>query len=514
MRRLPLALLTGIAVLYLAPIAAAALISGTVRSADGNKLVVAATTGRTQTFNVPESATVTLDGRRAALADLQEGHRVSVYTNDAGSVTQVRARSAAAAAPVGSPVPERRPDASATPASREPVSSASTGEWSQYGGPERDNRSPDTGLLKSWPSGGPPLLYTATGLGSGYSSVALSDGKVLTMGGRGDDECVIALDLETGEEVWATRVGTTRPDGTGPGPRGTPTIDGERVYALGANGDLACLELSNGTVVWSGNILREFGGNNITWGISESVLIDGDRVICTPGGKRATMAALDKATGRTVWTSKAPGDPPAAYSSAIAVEAGGARQYVNFTHSGVIGVRANNGDFLWNNSASANGTANCSSPLFYKGHVFSASGYGTGGALVKLTGGRGRGGAELVYKTNEMVNHHGGMVIVGDYLYGADDGSLRCLDVMTGKLQWRDRSVGKGSIVYADGHVILRSEQGPVALVEATPEGYREQGRFDQPNRSNYNSWSHPVVAEGRLFLRDQDKLLVYDLRE
>jgi outer membrane protein assembly factor BamB len=378
----------------------------------------------------------------------------------------------------------------------------------------RENRSPDTGLLEEWPSGGPSLVYRAENLGVGYSSVSVADGKVLTMGSRGDDEYVIALDAATGDEAWSTRIGRTRRDGMGDGPRGTPTIDGDKVYALGANGDLACLQLASGTPVWNGNILAEFEGNNIGWGISESVLIDGDKLICTPGGRKGTMVALNKATGSTIWAAQAPGNPQAAYASAIAVDIGGVRQYVNFTHSALISVRADNGDFLWANNAAANGTANCSAALAYEDYVFASSGYGQGCALVKVTGGRGRSGAELVYQNKEMRNHHGGMVLNGKYLYGTDEGVMKCLDVTTGQVMWQDRSVGKGAVVYADGRIILRSEGGPVAMMDATPDGYRERGRFDQPNRSNNAAWAHPVVVDGRLYLRDQGILLVYDLRQ
>jgi outer membrane protein assembly factor BamB len=492
---------------------AAGLISGTVRSVDGNsgKLVVETSGGKAQTLSVPDDVEVTLDNKKVKLADIAAGLRVSVTTADTGAVTRVRARSAAApsATPRAKPTPEARRNEPAAAA----TSRTDTG-WTQYAGPGRDNKSAETGLLQAWAPEGPPLVWTARNLGMGYSSVSVSDGKVLTMGSRGDDEYVIAVDLASGDEVWSTRIGRTRPDGAGGGPRGTPTIDGDKVYALGANGDLACLNLDGGRRVWGGNILQEFGGNNIGWGISESPLVDGERVIVTPGGRNGTMVALNKNTGKTLWKAQTPGNPAAAYASAIAFDFDGVRQYVNFTHAGVIGVKADDGQFLWGNGASANGTANCSTPLHHNGHVFSASAYSTGGALVKLTGGSGRVSAELVYKTRQLENHHGDMVIIDGYLYGTDGGSLLCLDVMTGDVKWQNRSVGKGAVVYADGRIILRSEQGPVALVEATPDGYREHGRFDQPNRSNQAAWPHPVVADGKLFLRDQANLLCYNLRE
>jgi outer membrane protein assembly factor BamB len=385
--------------------------------------------------------------------------------------------------------------------------------WPQFCGPDRENISADTGLLTEWPQDGPPLAWTARGVGAGYSSVSVADGVLFTMGSDGRDEFVICLSAEDGSILWKKANGKARGDGMGDGPRSTPTIDGDRVYALGANGDLSCRQIDSGEVVWQVNILKEFDSNNIGWGISESVLIDGDRLICTPGGQEATLAALDKTTGKTLWKASVPGGGPAAYSSPIVVEAGGVRQYVTFIHQGVVGVRADDGKFLWMDRNSANGTANCANILFGADHVFSSSGYGTGGALVKLTSSEGETSAELVYHTNDLKVHHGGMVLLDGYVYGSDEGVLTCMDFLTGDIQWQNRSVGKGALTYADGHLYLRSESGPVALVQATPDEYIEKGRFNQPDRSGNASWPYPVVAGGRLYLRDQELLLAYDLK-
>jgi len=393
-----------------------------------------------------------------------------------------------------------------------PAPAAETG-WNQFGGPQRDNRSPDEGLARRWPDEGPALLATTTLCGVGYSSVSLADGAVLTMGSRGDDERVICLDEATLEERWATTIGTTRPDGMGAGPRGTPTIVGDAVYALGANGDLACLSLADGRVRWAGNVLANSGATNITWGISESPLVDGGRVIVTPGGPGGTMVAVDAKSGRLVWRAAVPGDPAAGYASIIVVETGGLRQYVNFVHSGVIGVRADSGQWIWGNDASANGTANCSSPVVWRGHVFSASGYGKGGALVRLAGDRRGVAATLAYTTKDMKSHHGGLVVDGDHVYGTDDSLFTCLDLRTGRVAWQHRSVGKGAVVWADGLLVLRGEEGPVVLVECSPRGYVERGRFTPAQRSDRPAWPHPVIANGKLWLRDQEMLAVYDLR-
>ena len=332
------------------------------------------------------------------------------------------------------------------------------------------------------------------------------------MGNQGDDETVLALVEATGKPLWVAKTGgRAYHEGQGNGPRGTPTIDDDRVYALGANGDLVCLGAAKGEVVWHQNILSEYGGNNITWGISESVLVDGNHVICCPGGKQATMVALDKMTGRPVWRSLVQGTPQAAYSSPIVVDSGGERMYVNYVHTAVVAVRAQDGTVLWGNNQSANGTANCSTPLYADGQIFTASGYGTGGAMFKLLDG---GKAELGYTTKEMVNHHGGMVVLDGYIYGFDEQILKCLELKTGKVIWKDRSVGKGSLTYADGHLYLRGENGPVALCVAKTQGCEERGRFDPPNRSDRPAWSHPVVCNGRLYLRDMDSLVAYNIKK
>ena len=395
------------------------------------------------------------------------------------------------------------------------VSASSDGDWNQFRGPNRDNLSTEKGLLASWPDQGPPQAWSAQGIGEGYSAVSISNGRVYTMGNIGQEEKVICLDLASGREIWSSTNGQAYREGQGNGPRGTPSVVDGRVYSLGANGDLSCMDAQSGQQQWRKNILNEFGGSNITWGISESVLVDGDKVICTPGGQRATMVALNRNTGNVVWTAAVPTSPKAGYASPIAIEVGGVRQYVNFTHGGVVGVRASDGRVMWGQRESANGTANCSTPVFYDGSIFSASGYDTGGSLFRLQSRNGQTMSEVAYSTKEMKNHHGGMVVLNGYLYGSSDpGILKCIELRSNRVVWQNRSVGKAAVSYADGHLYVRSEQGPVALVEATPNGYEEKGRFDQPQRSGRPSWSHPVIANGKLFLRDMDNLLAYDIRE
>jgi len=387
-------------------------------------------------------------------------------------------------------------------------------DWPAWRGPQRTGISIETGLLSEWPEAGPKHLWKATGLGAGFSTPTVAGGVIYVMGNRDGQELVLALDAAAeGKELWATPLGAVRHEGGGyPGPRCSPTVDGDRVYALGMNGDLACLQARTGKIVWKRDLTADFGGAVPNWGYSESVLIDGPWLLCTPGGQQATIAALSKATGKTVWEAKV-GDA-AGYSSIIKAQIQGLKQYVQLTAAGLIGVDARNGKFLWRNDAMANGTANCSTPLCVGDRVFAASGYGTGGGLVEVQRTTNGFDAREVYFTRQMKNHHGGMVVLDGYLYGCNDpGLLSCLDFATGEVKWNDRGSGKCSLTCADGMLYARSEDGTVSLVEATPLGFKLHGRFKEPERSDDPSWPHPVVANGRLYLRDQDKLFCYDVK-
>jgi outer membrane protein assembly factor BamB len=388
-------------------------------------------------------------------------------------------------------------------------------DWPQWQGPHRTNVSDETGLLKQWPAAGPALLWKAKGLGEGFSTPSVAGGRIYVMGNRGGKEYVIALDEDNGRQLWATATGRVRNGGGGyPGPRCTPTVDGDRVYALGLNGDLVCLDVSLGQERWRKDLAADFGGRPGNWGYSESPLIDGEKLVCTPGGPTATLVALNKLTGATVWQCPVPSGEPAAYASAVTADVGGQRQYVQFLSRGVGGVSAADGQFLWRYDRPANGTANCSTPVFHDNQVFAASGYGTGGGLARLTRKGDETRAQQVYDTRSMKNHHGGFVLVNGCVYGANDpNQLVCLDFATGQVKW-DHRAGKGSIAYADGRLYYRDQDVPMLLIEASPGGYVEKGRFDQSDRSSQPAWPHPVIANGRLYLRDQDVLLCYDVQD
>jgi outer membrane protein assembly factor BamB len=390
---------------------------------------------------------------------------------------------------------------------------ASAADWPQWRGPKRDGHSPETGLLQEWPAGGPPRVWKTNGLGAGYSSVAVASERIFTMGDRADSSFVHALDLQ-GNPLWSAKVGKPGGGGGYPGPRCTPAVDGDFVYALGQHGDLVCVQASNGQDVWRKNLRKDFGGQVGGWGYSESPLIDGEQLICTPGGQQGTLLALNKKTGAKTWQSFQWKDS-AEYVSPIVTEIAGTRQYIQLTGDSLGGVAADSGKVLWRASRKGS-TAIIPTPVFHEDHVYVTSGYSVGCNLFKVTATGGSFKAEQVYDNNVMVNHHGGVILLGEHLYGYSDGKgWVCQNFKTGEMVWSDKKLGKGSIAYADGHFYLRSEgsKGTVALIEATPTAYVERGRFDQPDRSGKESWPHPVIAGGCLYLRDQDVLLCYDIK-
>jgi len=327
------------------------------------------------------------------------------------------------------------------------------------------------------------------------------------MGLRGDREFIIAFDIANGKEVWATPQGKAFRNDRGDGPRGTPTIDGDRLYALGGDGDLSSLDLKTGKVVWTMNVLSKFGGENIKWGISESPLVIGDKVLVNAGGPGASIVALKKTDGTLIWKSQS---DEAGYSSAIPVEIGGTTQVIFFTGNRALGLDVSDGKLLWEYKRPSNDVANVATPVVRANRVFISSDYGTGGGLVEI---KADGKAQEVYFTKEMRNHHATSILIGDHLYGFSSSILTAMRFDTGVVAWRDRSVGKGSLTYADGNLYAFSENGVVGLVEADPTAYREKGRF-RIQQGSLPTWTHPVVAGGRLYLRDQDTIYAFDVKE
>jgi outer membrane protein assembly factor BamB len=388
-------------------------------------------------------------------------------------------------------------------------------DWPQWRGPLRDDISTETGLLKQWPAGGPPLAWKATGLGEGYSGVSVVGGRIYTMGDLGEASFLLALDAANGKVIWSTKVG--KAGGNYPGPRCTPSVDGDQVIVLGQFGDLVCVSAADGKERWRHNLQSEFGGKMMSgWGYAESPLVDDGKVICTPGGGQGTMIALDKKTGAVAWRCKEWKDN-AAYASIIIATINDVRQYVQLTDASVAGVSPKDGSLLWR-APRPGKTAVIPTPIFADDSVYVTSSYNIGCNLFKVEKTGSGFAARQVYENKEMKNQHGGVVKVGDYLYGHSDGKgWICQNFKTGEVVWVEKDkLPKGSLSCADSMLYLRAESGPgtVVLLEPTPKGWTEKGRFDQPDRSKKNSWPHPVVSGGCLYLRDSDMLLCYDVKQ
>ncbi len=402
------------------------------------------------------------------------------------------------------------------------ISIASASDWPQWRGPDRNGLSEEKGFLKEWPKAGPNLVWKASDIGRGYSTPAVVGDRLYVLGSEGtENEFVEALSAKDGKKLWSTRlgkVGKPKQNPNFPTARSTPTIEGEIVYALGSDGDLACLQASSGRVQWQKNLQNEFAGKPGIWAYSESPLIDGDKLVCTPGGSNATMVALNKKTGDVIWKCATPEADDAAYSSSIIVEAGGTRQYVQLLQKGLVGVDSKTGKPLWRYSKPVSVyDANIPTPVSGGDTIYVGSA-GTGGGAVRITSKDGKLGPEPLYFGPKYPTAIGGAVKVGDYLYGCSGQALECVEFTTGKVKWEERSVAPGSICYADGLLFVHGENGEVALVEATPDGYHEKGRFaptEQPAKANgmEKAWAYPVAANGRLYIRDHSSLWCYNIK-
>jgi outer membrane protein assembly factor BamB len=391
-------------------------------------------------------------------------------------------------------------------------------DWPQWRGPNRDGKSADTGLLKQWPADGPKLLWTARGLGQGYGSISGKGDRLYAIGDLPDANYLMALAADGGKVVWSTKVGKAGkcgpPGWEFAGPRCTPTVDGDRVFAVDQWGEFVCVNAADGREQWRRNYLKDLGAEKPPeWGYSESPLVDGDQVVVTPGGPKGAVVALNKKTGDLIWQSKEFTDA-AQYASIVLAEIGGVRQYVQLTAANVVGLSPKDGSVLWKAPRKGN-VAVIPTPIVAGNDVYVTSGYGVGCNLFKVTVNDGKFLAEEVYANKVMASHHGGAVLVGTQLYGYSEGKgLTCQDLKTGEALWAEKEkIKKGCVSFADGLLYCREEDsGTMILVEASPAGFAEKGRFSQPDRATEKAWSHPSIANGRLYLRDQDLLLCYDV--
>jgi outer membrane protein assembly factor BamB len=396
---------------------------------------------------------------------------------------------------------------------------AAAADWPQFRGPQRTAISQETGLLQSWPAGGPKMLWRADDLGHGYGSVAVVGDRAYVVANRGmGSEYVTALSVADGSRIWSTEMGPVgKPDQEPPyaSARSTPTVVGDVLYALSSNGDLVSIQTATGEILWRKNLLQDFAGQSGRWAYAESPLIDGDVLIVTPGGAEASIVALNRTTGETIWKSAVPGGEPAAFASAIPTMAAGRKQYVQFLDQGIVGVDATTGEFLWRFDGTASGPANPPTPIADGDYVYSSNARRFGGALVRISDGGTK--AEQVYFSRTSPNTMGGQVLLDGVLYGTNQDGLTATEFSSGKVLWQSEG-GPGSIQYVDAHFYVHWESSEVSLVEATPEAYREKGRFTPPNPPQATNgqpkltWTYPVAANGRLYIRDLGTLWCYDV--
>ena len=373
----------------------------------------------------------------------------------------------------------------------------------------------EKGLLQDWPEDGPKKLWTVNDAGLGYSGVTVQAGSLYTMGAFDKKEMLLAYNSSSGEKLWEVHVGELLTNGWGDGPRMSPTISNGKIYALGARGNLLCVLAKNGKLVWKKSLVDDLGGKVPGWGYTESVLVDQEKVICTPGGKDGTIAALDADSGRTIWRTKNFTDG-AQYSSPISIMHQGKKQYVQLVMKNIVGIDPGNGSVLWKSTWPGK-VAVIPTPIFSNGHVYVTSGYGVGCKLVKL----GNNYPTNVYENKVMKNHHGGVIKVGEHLYGYSDGvGWVCQDFKTGELIWNEKkALGKGAIAYADNRLYCQGEgDGRLILIEASPTGWKTHGEFTiSPQTKKRNPkgriWTHPVICDGKLYLRDQEYILCYDIK-
>lgn len=397
-------------------------------------------------------------------------------------------------------------------------------DWPQWRGPERTDVSKESGLLKSWPKNGPQLLWTYDNAGNSYSGPAIVGNRLYTLGSDANSEFVLALDIATGKQAWKCPIAPRFKNNWGDGPRCTPTVDGESIYVIGGQGELACVDRNTGKKRWSKNLRSDLGGQMMSgWGYCESPLVDGNKVICSPGGSKGALAALDKKTGKVLWRSKDTTDQ-AAYSSVIIADMPGHRHYVQLTGKGVVGISPKDGSQLWYYSKEGIfRTAVIPTAIYHDGHVYVTSGYGAGCDLIKLTASGSTIDAEKVYANKIMTNQHGGVVYLEGHVYGYSDSERGwvCQDFLKGTVVWSEkRKLGKGSVTCVNDRLYCYSEdEGTAVMIDATTDGWKERGRFTIPQESNIRSqsgkiWTHPVVSNGHLYLRDQDYIFCYDLKE
>ncbi|MFC1764053.1 PQQ-binding-like beta-propeller repeat protein [Planctomycetota bacterium] len=382
----------------------------------------------------------------------------------------------------------------------------------QFRGPNRDGKFPETGLMKSWPADGPPVAWVAKGFGQGHGSVSVVGDSIYVPGRLDDGQGYLFTVGLDGSIKDKASYGTETNEAKSPGARSTPTIDGDRAYIMSGLGVVSCLNVKSGKVLWQVDTFQKFGAPQIRWHIAESILIDGDLAICTPGGKDASLVALNKMTGATVWQTKGLSDK-SAYCSPDIIEHGGKRIVITMTAAYVVGVDVTNGEVLWTHEHETKYDIHGTTPVYADGMVYYSAGYGSGGGMIELSA----DGTKVTQKWKDMnidCQHHG-IVLLDGYLYATSQKGkkLWCLDLKTGDVMWSADEITQAVVEYADG--MLYTYEGPqagvVSLVKATPQGYERTGSF-KFTAGNSEHWAHPTIANGRMYIRRGDTVVAYDI--
>ncbi len=384
------------------------------------------------------------------------------------------------------------------------------GDWPQWGGPNRDNVSLEKGLARKWSGNGPQQLWKVGGLGEGFSSVAVVGDTIFTTGMEGGQGRLFLIST-SGRIVGRKTYGQETAGSGYPGPRGTPTVADGRVFVESGEGVLYCFGAKDGQIQWQKDLFGDLGGKQVQWSVAESVLVDGNRVICTPGGGNATLVALDARSGQVVWRCASQGGR-SAYCSPMLVDHNGRKIILTMVEEGAIAVDAKDGRELWLYRHKNKYAVHAATPVYYKGRVVISSGYGYGAECLEMN----QAGTSVrkVWENKDLANQHGGIVGIDGAVVGTGERGLVCIDIMTGRVNWSDRGVGKGSITAADGLLFLYSEKGEVGLVDFDPKRFTGlAGRF-QVNVGSKQNWAHPVVANGVLYIRHGDTLIAYKVSE
>ena len=389
-----------------------------------------------------------------------------------------------------------------------PFTLAGPNDWPQWRGPNRDGISKETGLLKTWPEAGPKVLWKAPS-GDGYSGIVVANGRLYTMHSTRSEELVVCLDAATGKEIWRfISDNQVYENQFGNGPRSTPIVDGELVFTLGGNGKLNALNAKTGAKVWSHDLRSEFGGQIPTWGVSTSPLVDGEMLFVDVGGSGGNgLMAFNKKSGKVAWKSNSslPG-----YSAPIAVAVNGIKQILFFTGTALISASPTDGKQYWSYTWRTSYDVNAATPvLISPDKVFISSGYNTGAAVLRMKAANGGVKIEEVWKSQVMRNHFASSVLVGDYLYGFDEATLKCININTQEEKWGKRGLGKGSLIYADGHLIVLSERGKLLLIEANPAEEIEKASAEVLRG---RCWTVPTLANGKLYVKNQAEILCLDV--